>query len=191
MAFCYALLKGRGGAGGYIRETGNQREVTGRDLPSGAACALYVIRENECRLCGTETTDVSGSAKWTAPKEGTLFLASGKKVLLWDGGDEAFLRASAWLDSQDQKKAEKPEKEAAPEAAAKKEELPEETLAACTVCAKEKTDQAAEPVYPFERDLPSHSEDQQTKESPPEQAYTLRPAGDGEPVDTLPERQRR
>ena len=28
----------------------------------------------------------------------------------------------------------------------------------------------------------------QTKESPPERAYTLRPAGKGEPVDTLPER---
>ena len=189
MAFCYALLKGRGGAGGYIRETGNQREVTGRDLPSGAACALYVIRENECRLCGTETTDVSGSAKWTAPKEGTLFLASGKKVLLWDGGDEAFLRASALLNSQDQKKTEKqePEKEQVPEAKAEKEDLPEETLAACAVCAKEKTDQAAALAYPFERDLPSHSENRQTKESPPEQPYTLRPAGTGEPVDTLPE----
>ena len=190
MGFCYALLKGRGGAGGYIRENGGQREVSARDLPPGACCALYVIREGECRLCGSETADSSGNAQWTAPKEGTLFLTSGDKVLLWDGGDEAFLRASAWLDSQKTQNTKKrePEKENQPKTPQKTEALSAETLAACKVCAQDTVDQGETPVYPFENRQPSHTGNTQTTENPPEQAYSLRPAGKGEPVDTLPER---
>ncbi len=191
MAFCYALLKGRGGAGGYIREEGNQREVSVRDLPPGACCTLYVNQNGEYRLCGTETADGCGNARWKAPKEGALFLTSGDKVLLWDGGDEAYLRASAWLDSQSRESAEKdePEKENNQEIPQKAEALSAETLEACMVCAQDNDDRRETPPYPFESRVPPHTENRQSKEYPPEQAYTLRPAGTGEPVDTLPERQ--
>ena len=152
MAFGYALLKGRGGAAGYARESGGQREVSVRNLMPGTACSLYTVQDGEYRLCGTETADGSGSVQWSAPMEGSLLIADGHKVLLWDGGDDAFLEASAWLEKQSQKKPEAKEK---PES--QKEHLPPEP--------------------------------EKEKESPPERAYTLRPAGEGEPVDTLPERQ--
>ena len=188
MAFGYALLKGRAGAMGYVRENGSQREISARDLPPNASCSLYAVQEEEYRLCGTKTTDSGGSAKWTAPKEGHLILAEGDKVLLWDGGDEAFLRASAWLKRQSKGHPAKPvqEKEGMPEAQA----LPPETLKACTFPAQDRGERALEHSYPFERQQPG-KENAQAKESPPERAYTLRPAGTGEPVDTLPERQRR
>ena len=113
-------------------------------------------------------------------------MADGDKVLMWDGGDEGFLRASAWLKTQNSKNVEKtaPKKEDIPEV----QELSAETLAACTVPAQDRAEQAAEYSYPFERLPPSIKENAHTKESPPERAYTLRPAGTGEPVDTLPER---
>ena len=57
MAFGYALLKGRGGAAGYARESGGQREVSARNLRPGTACSLYTIQDGEYKLCGTETAD--------------------------------------------------------------------------------------------------------------------------------------
>ena len=190
MAFGYALLKGCGGAAGYVRENGGQREVAARDLPLLARCDLYAAGERGYRHCGAQTADGSGNAKWTAPKEGKLFLSSGNKVLLWEGGDEAFLRACAWLSGQERREAEKggPEMKTAPEEEKKEEELPAELMAACAVCAKEPPAGEESPAYPFERATPSLPERGQRKESPPERAYTLRPAGQGEPVDTLPER---
>ncbi len=189
MAFGYALLKGRAGAVGYIRENGNQREVSARDLPSGASCSLYAVNDGEYILCGTKTTDSSGNAKWTAPKEGNLFLTDGDQLLLWDGGDEAFLRASAWLNRQRRENLTKAvqEKEAIADMPQESLELPAETLAACTVPAKDQS-QETPLFYPFERQPTFNNENTQTTESPPERAYTLRPAGTGEPVDTLPER---
>ncbi len=186
MAFGYALLKGRAGAVGYVRENVGQREVAARDLPPGASCSLYAVHDGEYKLCGIKTTDSSGSAKWTAPGEGGLFLTDGDKVLLWDGGDEAFLRANAWVNRQRRSNSGNltPEKEDIPEG----QELPAETLAACTVPAQERAEQVEALSYPFERLQLSMKENTQTKESPPERAYTLRPAGRGEPVDTLPER---
>lgn len=171
MAFGYALLKGRGGAAGYVRENGGQREVTTRNLIPGTACALYTVQDGAYRLCGTETADGSGNAKWTAPKEGGLLIAEGNKVLLWDGGDDAFLQASAWLDQQSKKNITEPEP--APDT-----EIPEAKT------------EALEPNL-IETLPTSEPEKKREKESPPERAYTLRPAGTGEPVDTLPERQRR
>lgn len=189
MAFGYALLKGRAGAAGYVRENGSQREVSARDLPPNATCSLYALQDGEYTLCGTKTTDGSGSAKWTAPKDGSIFLTDGNKVLLWDGGDEDFLRVSAWLSSQTKKDTKKnePAKEKNQDAPREVQALPAETLAACTVPAQDRAEQAAEHSYPFERQ-PSAKKNERTKESPPERAYTLRPAGTGEPVDTLPER---
>ena len=183
MAFGYALLKGRAGAAGYVRENGSQREVFARDLPPIASCSLYALQNGEYKLCGTKTTDSGGSVQWTAPKEGSLFLTDGDKVLLWDGGDEAFLRASAWLKGQSSGKNVKtaPEKEDIPEDHA----LSAETLEACNIPAKEKTDQGTA----FSECQQPIKENEQTKESPPERAYTLRLAGNGEPVDTLPERE--
>ncbi len=193
MAFGYALLKGRRGAAGYARDNGGQREVSARGLPPCASCSLYAVREGEYRLCGTKTADSGGSAAWTAPREGGLFLTDGDQVLLWDGGDEAFLRASAWLNRQRSGNAAKtaPEKEDIRETPRKGSELSAETLAACAVPAQDRAGQAAALPDPPKREPPSVMENAQKKESPPERAYTLRPAGTGEPVDTLPERQRR
>ena len=100
MAFGYALMKGRAGAAGYIRETGKAREVMARNIPPRAICYLYRHRNGECDLCGAETADSSGNAKWTAPREGSLFIAADNQVLLWEGSDEAFLLANAWLKNQ-------------------------------------------------------------------------------------------
>ncbi|MBR0227398.1 MAG: hypothetical protein IJQ62_03520 [Clostridia bacterium] len=166
MAFGYALLKGRGGAAGYVRDSGGQREVSARNIKPGTVCSLYTIQDGKYSLCGTETADSGGNAKWTAPKEGGLLIIEGNKVLLWDGGDDAFLAACAWLEKQSQRNVIKPEP--TPEA-----DIPEART------------EAREPAPPPE---PEKIEE---KESPPERAYTLRPAGDGEPVDTLPERQRK
>ena len=184
MAFGYALLKGCGGAVGYVRENGGVRSVTARDLPPFAACELYAAFEGGYRLCGTETADGGGRGQWTAPEEGALFLASGNKVLLWDGGDEAFLRASAWLKSQGQRNPGK----TAPEETRTEAGLPAGTLEACGVPAREKPEPDPKPGYPFERAQPSRPESGQATENPPERAYFLRPAGKGEPVDTLPDR---
>lgn len=156
MAFGYALLKGRGGAAGYARESGGKREVSARNLQPETVYSLYAVQDGDYKLCGTETADGSGNAKWTAPMEGSLFIAEGNKVLLWDGGDDAFLQASAWLEKQTRKS---PEPDETPEAPADK--------------------------------LQPEPEKSTEQESPPERAYALRPAGTGEPVDTLPERQRR
>ncbi len=167
MAFGYALLKGRGGAAGYMRESGGKREVSARNVAPGTACSLYTIQEGECRFCGTETADSGGNAHWTAPKEGGLFIADGNRVLLWDGGDDAFMQASAWLHRQTQKSLKQ-----------EPEEIPEAKM-------------EAREANPLEQGSSSEPEKTQKKEDPPERAYTLRPAGSGEPVDTLPERRRR
>ena len=156
MAFGYPLLKGRGGAAGYARESGGKREISARNIQPGTACSLYAVQDGEYRLCGTKTADGSGNVQWTAPMEGSLFIADGNKVLLWDGGDDAFLQASAWVKKQNEKKVE-----------------PDEMLES------------------QEESLPPEPEKEKENESPPERAYTLRPAGEGEPVDTLPERQAR
>ena len=168
MAFGYALLKGRSGAAGYARESGGQREISIRNVRPGTACSLYTVQSGEYRLWGTETADGGGNVHWTAPKEGALLIAEENKVLLWDGGDDAFLQASAWLEKHSQRTI-KPEPEEIPEA---KEE--------------------ARYTSPFVYTPASEPEKTRVvKESPPERAYTLRPAGKGEPVDTLPERQRK
>jgi hypothetical protein len=103
MAFGYALLKGRGGAAGYARESGGKRVVSARNLQPETVYSLYAVQDGDYKLCGTETADGSGNAKWTAPMEGSLFVAEENKVLLWDGGDDAFLQASAWLEKQTRK----------------------------------------------------------------------------------------
>ena len=159
MAFGYALLKGRGGAAGYARESGGRREVSARNIRPGTTCSLYTIQDGKYSLCGTETAESGGSVQWTAPKDGGLLVVSGNKVLHWDGGDDVFLQASAWLEKQSQRKPE-----------------PEDIPAARM--------EAREASPPPETKTPE-------KESPPERAYILRPAGTGEPVDTLTERQRR
>ncbi len=189
LAFGYMLLKGRGSASGYVRENGGQRDVTARDLPPYAQCELYAAGEEGFRLCGTEKADGSGNGQWTAPKEGALFLASGNQVLLWDGGDEAFLRAAAWLEGQRRRRAEgvKQERPAVPEKAEDQAELPAKTLEECALPAREQREQEPLHDYPFLRALPSQPR-KPDKENPPERAYFLRPAGKGEPVDTLPER---
>ncbi len=184
MAFGYALLKGRGKAAGYVRETGGKREVSVRDLPPFASCCLYAAGESGYQPCGNVTADGGGNAKWTAAKGGALFVSSGNKVLLWEGGDEAFLRACAWLNGQGRSEKGKSE----PEAEEKKEEPPEERMETRADSENDPAYGEAAPVYPFERGRPSFPEGGQMKENPPERAYSLRPAGKGEPVDTLPER---
>ncbi len=171
MAFGYALLKGRGGAAGYVRESGGQRDVSARNLRPGTACSLYTMVDGEYRLWGTETADSGGNVHWTAPKEGGLLIAEGNRVLLWDGGDDAFLEACAWLEKQSQRNRIQPEP------------TPETDISEAKTEAREE--------HPIESIPTAEPEKTREKESPPERAYTLRPAGDGEPVDTLPERQRK
>ena len=208
MAFGYALMKGRAGAAGYIRETGKAREVMARNIPPRAICYLYRHRNGECDLCGAETADSSGNAKWTAPREGSLFIAADNQVLLWEGSDEAFLLANAWLKNQikrEEKNDKTPEEsEGTQDNREVSQEISEIKADSGIVCAKQakvcidsdqtkvhsikNRDKQTEVCFEtLELHGPSDTK-KQIKETPPGQAYTLRPAGNGEPVDTLPER---
>ena len=208
MAFGYSLMKGRAGAAGYIREIGNHREVSARNVSPGAVCQLYRRKDGEWLVCGTETADSAGNVQWTAPKEGGVFIAQGRQVLLWEGGDEAFLMANAWLKNQGQKSGQQ-EKMKGPseeqhalrttpaETAESKTESGMECIKQTQVYAQSKQIEAQQAQIPkkqtevWNEPAECHTpaaDKNQTKESPPERAYTLRPAGKGEPVDTLPER---
>ena len=207
MAFGYSLMKGRSGASGYIRETGDQREVSVRDVVPGTVCTLYRQKGNEWEFIGNETAG-SGGAKWTVAKEGSVFLAADNKVLLWEGGDEAFLLANEWLKKQIDRNKEKCKEEEMPEVKEAVLEEPAQTAGNSLETGTEETKQTE--VYkeqeqtkvqsgtkqrkqtkvcsdPPEKQTSDYAESQ-TKENPPERAYTLRPAGKGEPVDTLTER---
>ncbi len=208
MAFGYSLMKGRAGAVGYIRETGNQREVLIRDIPPGTVCALYRRMEDGWEHCGNESADSIGNAKWKTAREGSIFIAADNQVMLWEGGDEAFLLANAWLKKQSGGENEKDRKE---EMAEEKQAIPKtsvqtagkniETGMECTKQTKVlkesmkddtqsdiNQDKQTEVCYDSPEYInPDHTKKQE-KENPPERAYTLRPAGEGDPVDTLPER---
>ncbi len=187
MAFGYILLKGRGGASGYIRENGGEREIAVRGIVPGTLCELYVAKNDDIRSQGVKEADGSGSASWTAPPAGRAFITAENKVLLWDGGDEAFLRAAAWLNSRREKSPEGKAPDPAADTAAEQASdtpLPGNKTTAFGRGAKRQE----EPPLPFERFLSHAAAAEPEKESPPERAYTLRPAGKGEPADTLPER---
>lgn len=208
MAFGYSLMKGRAGAAGYIRENGDHREVSARGIPPGTVCKLYRRRDGECLLWGPETSDSSGTAQWTIPKDGSVFIAGADQVLLWEGGDEAFLLANAWLKNQGEKKGRSEKTKKPPEerqavdtthleTAENETESGAEHIKQTEVRAasKQNKPQCTQPqdkqteVCSFSSEYQKPDEAQkQKKESPPERAYTLRPAGKGEPVDTLPER---
>ena len=199
MAFGYTLLKGRGGTSGHIRETDGKREISVRGLPPGSPCALYAWEDGVGVPQDERKTDGDGNARLTAVSPGRVFVAAAGRVMLWEGEEDAYLAASAWLKQQNKRPEEKkelknpaqekpdaahdsPEEKKAPEA-----EKPSDILLAETALLRD----AAQPAKEREAAPSPPSSCQQEKETPPEQAYTLRPAGTGEPVDALPERPRR
>ena len=217
MAFGYTLMKGRQGAAGHIRENGDQREIAVRGLPPETLCAMYALADGNARLCSQRQTDREGQARFSIAEPGHVFVALDGKPMLWEGGEETYLRAAAWLEKQ-----RKTESDARREAAQSQDvslpdtdiirqvqqearddsieqdeptqkqaamERPSDALLAEEAVLRDALQPAqekAESAYPFERQPFIQPE----TENPPEQAYILRPAGEGEPVDALPKRSR-
>ena len=178
MGFGYALMRGQKGMEGYIRQTEGKREVSVRGAAPGAECALYAISENGGGLCGKARADQSGQCCLHASQPGRLFVAVAGQVRLWEGGDEDYLRACGFLRDAEESRPTPPAAEEPP-------------LAAATAAQKE-TPEEKTGREPEKQDLsPEEEEAAKTvarKRDAGEPEYTLRPPGDGEPVDALPGR---
>ena len=171
MGFGYSFLRGRQGAEGHVQEKGVGRLVTLRGLKEGEACVLYVFSGGAARTAARERADGAGQARLTANQKGKLFVAVGGQVRLWEGEEEDYLRACAWL-AEEKKNALAEEKEK------EKEKGAEEAAPSLPAPSRE------EPEDPGRAPAP---EKQKAPLPPPEREYTLRPAGEGEGVDALPE----
>ena len=143
MGFGYAFMRGQKGAEGIVREAAGKRTVQARGLTPGETCAAYVLEKDGARECARAVADQAGQCRLAVALPGPLFVSANGRVRLWEGGDETYLRACAFLDAQ-------------------KPSLPARK----------------EPAAP------------ETPPNEPEEPYTLRPAGSGENVDTLPRRDR-
>ncbi len=184
MEFQYFLMRGRRGASGYGMKRDGKKEVVFRGLKPGQTCALYALNGSGARFCGTKEADGAGQASFTVPDEGPLFAAADGQAILWEGENENFLRACAWLEKEKKKRevtAEKPAAEEKNEKAAAGEARGEEKEDAP---ARAKTEAAV-----FSEDKVSGSDQEKTaaEKNTPEERWTLRPAGEGEAVDALTE----
>ena len=151
MAFGYEILHGRQGVTGHCREINGKTVVQARGFQPGESC--------------------NGQAVLTCAGGGPVFVVSGDKVLLWQGGEENYLRACDWI-KREQKKTGETQKDASPDNNNQQPE-PENPR---SILVRDLEEIQLEPVKA-----------ESVPEAPdPEPAYTLRPAGTGEPVDTLP-----
>ena len=171
MAFGYTLLRGKREAAGYIQKTGGKRTVFVRGMKPDENCGLYVLTENGAALCTQKTAGPGGQVQLETDGAGTLFVAADGGVRLWEGDDEAFLRACAYLEAQ---------RKTVPSFSREKQtEKREDTQ-------KEGVDERTEQK--------NTENSPQKKEGTPQTAgkegplYALRAPGRGEPVDALPER---
>lgn len=183
MAYGYSLLRGRQGAEGHIRETGEGRTAHVRGVKPGEKCALYALQAGTARLWDEKRADGEGRARLRAAGPGNLFVACEGGVRLWEGGEDTLLRASAFLTKQrtPEKKTEEETKEEARPAVPPPEETEDteketeqEEMAALLRAAQTPAREAAEKKESSEK----------TEETA---AWSLRPPGEGEGVDALPD----
>ncbi len=186
VAFGYEILHGRQGVTGHCRDTEGKTVVQARGFQPGERCVLYALMNGSAEMRDEQTADGNGQAVLTGMGGGPVFVASGGKVLLWQGGEENYLRACEWM-KRGQKKTGETQNDASPEHDGKQPETttvqPED---ARNILARDLEEIQMEPVKPESvLDVPETEE----KSAPPasETPYTLRPAGTGEPVDALPD----
>ena len=181
MGFGYEILRGRQGAAGHCREEAGKKIVCVQGLKPGESCVLYAMREEGPVKQDEQRTNAAGQATLTGRGDIPFFVISGGKVLLWQGGEETYLRASEW--AKQQKERSKTEKAAVivPREANHilKRDLEEIQLAPAE--RERAPGQNTEETLPPSVFLPALEPDAK------EPAYILRPAGSGEPVDALPE----
>ena len=174
MAFGYEILHGKHGAAGHCREADGKTVVQARGFRPGESCVLYALMNDRAEKRDEQTADGNGQAVLTCAGGGPVFAVSGNKVVLWQGGEENYLRACEWM-KRGQKKTGETRNDAPPEHDGKQ---PETTTVqqedAQSILARDLEEIQLEPVKP---------ESIQEAEPP----YTLRPAGTGEPVDALPD----
>ena len=103
MAFGYALLRGRDGASGCVRTADGKRSVSLRGLKPGESCAFYTMEENTVTRRGEARADQTGQANLKYQGSGPLFVSAGGRVRLWEGGEENYLRAAAFLREEERK----------------------------------------------------------------------------------------
>ena len=171
VAFGYEILRGKHGAAGHCREADGKTIVQARGFQPGESCILFALMNDHAEKRDEQTADGNGQAVLTCAGGGPVFVASGDKVLLWQGGEENYLRACDWI-KRGQKKTGETRKDAPPD----------------------NNNQQPEPENPqsiLARDLEEIQMEPVKAESVPEAPdteppYTLRPAGTGEPVDALP-----
>ncbi|MBR1584096.1 MAG: hypothetical protein IJ662_00980 [Clostridia bacterium] len=154
----YRLLRGRQGAWGYIREMGASQALTAAGLTAGESYALRSLPRGETLAQGR--ADGEGHVSMTGRFPAPVFLSSGDQVALWEGEEQAYFQAVSCLRTKN-----------APKQAAA---LPEKAqpMQAETAPPAAQAETAEEPA-----DAPP------TREESP---VILRPAGEGQPVDTLP-----
>ncbi|MBR3107936.1 MAG: hypothetical protein IKH30_12300 [Clostridia bacterium] len=166
MAFGFEILHGRGGAAGHCRELGEKKEIHIRGLAPGKQCILYALLDDGAEKLDEQTADGNGQAMLTGNGGFPILVASDGRVLLWQGREENYLRASEWM-KREQAKAGEAQQAASSEPISEQEEQP--------VTEQEDTARI------LARDL---EEIQLPPESEP--SYALRSPGTGDPVDTLP-----
>ena len=185
MAFGYELLHGRHGAAGHCRKEEGKTIVHVRGLKPGETCVLYALVDAGAEKQDEQTADSSGQAVLAGMGETPVFVAAEGRLCLWQGGEENCLRASEWM-KQAQPKTEKTQKDVSP-----KEKDDQE---------KQRMIRSEDPVKILSRDLeeiqltpepvnfiPAAEPEGKQPVSEAEPTYTLRSAGTGEPVDTLPD----
>lgn len=179
--FGYAFMKGQNGMEGYIRDTAGKRMMQARGIPAGETCELYALTGSFAKKCGRAAADQSGQCRIAAADPGALFAVVNGRVRLWEGGDETYLRACAFLEKQATQSAPPHQPAEAASQAAK----PSFSPAKETDAPQKEEENKSEKEEKAEK-----KEKKKEKENEKERPYVLRPAGTGENVDTLPPRRR-
>lgn len=103
MAYGYRLLRGKGGAAGYVRGNGEALQLQGKGLAPGMQYTAYVLDAGTARPLATGKADRGGALRLTLAGAGTLFVAQGQTVTLWEDADDPalhFWQAQAALTAQ-------------------------------------------------------------------------------------------
>ncbi|MBR5110978.1 MAG: hypothetical protein IK099_12395 [Clostridia bacterium] len=184
--FGYEILRGRQGAAGHFRESEGKTAIHAQGLKPGETCVIYALKENRAEKRGEAMTDGNGRAVWTGICGQPFFVAAHGKVLLWQGGEEDYLRAGECL----KKGLEAEQKKKPPASATETAQsiLEKDLLEIQTVPLPDETD-AAEKAPKESAETAKRQEEQSMNENAhkTETHYTLRSPSGGEPVDTLPD----
>ena len=187
--FGYEILRGKHGAAGHFMESDGNAVIRARGLKPGETCVLYALSENRGEKRAEASADGNGQAVLTGKCEKPFFVAADGKVLLWQGGESNYLRASEWLKREQAagkknknapNQPEPPLIEAEEAQTILKKDLNENQTATLTDETPKEKRKTAEPQN-------EENVAEKGKAYQPEPPYALRSPGGGEPVDTLPE----